>query len=285
MICYHHNDLDGRCAAAIVLRKYPECRTREIDYKDDPCFKDEILKGTAGQKSELVFIVDFSFKPEKMKELLSVVDIDDIRWIDHHKTAKEYNYDFIGLRDFSEPGKSGCELTWEYLFPEEKIPEVVRLIGDYDTWRFDTEHKSKMFHLGLSIENTKPSNDKLPSFPWALLFEKSGAIEDAIGNYIYKGSIISEYRNNWCHDYRQFFGYEVDFEGTKCFVMNVYTLGSLGFGTELESHDICIACVFSGEKWTVGLYSTKIDVSVIAKKYGGGGHKGAAGFVCEKLPF
>lgn len=28
-----------------------------------------------------------------------------------------------------------------------------------------------------------------------------------------------------------------------------------------------------------------IDVSVIAKAHGGGGHKGAAGFICDNLPF
>ena len=40
-------------------------------------------------------------------------------------------------------------------------------------------------------------------------------------------------------------------------------------------------------QWTVSLYSTKsdIDVSIIAKNYGGGGHKGASGFQCKELPF
>ena len=45
--------------------------------------------------------------------------------------------------------------------------------------------------------------------------------------------------------------------------------------------------VFDGSKWTVSIYSTNknIDCSELAKKYGGGGHKGAAGFQCENLPF
>ena len=39
--------------------------------------------------------------------------------------------------------------------------------------------------------------------------------------------------------------------------------------------------------WRVSLYTIfdHIDVSEIAKKYGGGGHKNAAGFVCDNLPF
>ena len=41
-------------------------------------------------------------------------------------------------------------------------------------------------------------------------------------------------------------------------------------------------------QWTVSLYTTPetgIDVSLIAKAYGGGGHKQAAGFNAKKLPF
>lgn len=40
--------------------------------------------------------------------------------------------------------------------------------------------------------------------------------------------------------------------------------------------------VFTGKKWVFSIYSThpEIDCSVLAKKYGGGGHKGAAGFQC-----
>jgi nanoRNase/pAp phosphatase (c-di-AMP/oligoRNAs hydrolase) len=39
--------------------------------------------------------------------------------------------------------------------------------------------------------------------------------------------------------------------------------------------------------WNVSLYSTKpeIDCGEIAKSFGGGGHKGAAGFQGKELPF
>ena len=40
-------------------------------------------------------------------------------------------------------------------------------------------------------------------------------------------------------------------------------------------------------KWSVSLYSIdpNIDCGSIAKKHGGGGHPGAAGFQCDSLPF
>jgi oligoribonuclease NrnB/cAMP/cGMP phosphodiesterase (DHH superfamily) len=286
MICYFHSDLDGYCAAAIVLKKYPECRMREIDHRDNPNFSEEVETG------ETVFIVDFSFKPKKMIELFKLTAPVNIIWIDHHKTAKDYKYlecpgtgrhipPLPGLRDFSEPGKSGCELTWEYLFPEEPMPEAVRLLGDYDTWRFDTEEESKLFQMGMKLYSTYPKQAI-----WQELLENfSSGVVGIISMIVRSGGLVTTYRDNFCADYRQSFGWEVKFEGYNCFVMNIYTLGSPGFGPEMDNQDICIACVYSDGIWTVGLYSEKVDVSIIAKKYGGGGHTSAAGFICDKLPF
>lgn len=50
-------------------------------------------------------------------------------------------------------------------------------------------------------------------------------------------------------------------------------------------YDAFIAFAFNGKEWIVSMYSASVDVSAICKKYGGGGHKGAAGFHAMKLPF
>lgn len=46
---------------------------------------------------------------------------------------------------------------------------------------------------------------------------------------------------------------------------------------------------FDGRKWDVSLYHAdgkeQHDLSLIAVKYGGGGHRGACGFRSDKLPF
>ena len=41
------------------------------------------------------------------------------------------------------------------------------------------------------------------------------------------------------------------------------------------------------DEYIVSLYTTQadLDVAEICKKHGGGGHKGAAGFTCNELPF
>ena len=54
-------------------------------------------------------------------------------------------------------------------------------------------------------------------------------------------------------------------------------------------HDALCGFYFNGKKWTVSLYHAKhrtdLDLSKIAVKYGGGGHRGACGFTTEIFPF
>jgi oligoribonuclease NrnB/cAMP/cGMP phosphodiesterase (DHH superfamily) len=269
MICYHHNDLDGRCAGAIVLKKYPECRMREVNYDKTPAFASEITM------HECVYIVDFSFKPRIMDDLLLLTT--NITWIDHHKTAKEYGYKLAGLRDFSEPGLSGCELTWKHLFPEEPMPEAVRLLGDYDTWRFDTKEDSVGFQFGLRSEPNRPD-----AVIWHKLLANVGCIQlKTTGHGIvnYKTNVSRGILKN---------GYNLTFEGHMCFVVNTPMIDSAMFDLHAcaAEYGVLIAWIYDGKNYTVSMRSRSgVDVSKIAKKYGGGGHSGAAGFVIDKLPF
>lgn len=281
-IVYFHSDLDGRCAAAIVLKKYPDCRMREINYKDDPDFAEEVIG------ENIVFIVDFSFKPDKLVDLFEFVTPKDVIWIDHHKTAKDYEYYnddhnilISGLRDFSEPGLSGCELTWKYFFSEEPMPEAVRLLGDYDTWRFDTKDDSMAFQFGLRSMENKPEDSI-----WDSLLKQDEAILKFIRQ---KGYTILQYKDKVSREILKN-AYHVLFEKYNCLVVNTPMIDSNMFddcGPEVTNvYDFYVTWIFTGEKHIVSLRSRgEVDVSVIAKKYGGGGHAGAAGFVCSELPW
>jgi len=85
--------------------------------------------------------------------------------------------------------------------------------------------------------------------------------------------------------------FEIDFEGLKVIACNKRDKGSLLFESleNIEDYDIMMSFQYCGKSklWEFSIYSTKPDVncSEIAKKYGGGGHPGAAGFSQVKLPF
>ena len=81
-------------------------------------------------------------------------------------------------------------------------------------------------------------------------------------------------------------GFETIFEGYKAFALNLGLCNSEYFkSVDNGTYDLLMPFSFDGDEWIISLYSRNIDVSEIAKKYGGGGHKGAAGFHCKELPF
>lgn len=190
-------------------------------------------------------------------------------------------------------------MTWNYFFHSPPPSIAVTTIGDYDSWRLQTAPTCFEFYEGLKMEDTRPESDI-----WLSLLDPT-VIKPLLFEQIVKnGRMIIKYRDNYCESIANQFGYEttISLNGSlqvgvlsrhwrkthiqyHAFAMNVFRFGSKQFGARFDKYDLCIAYIFDGYKFTVSLYSEKVDVSVIAKSYGGGGHKGAAGFVCEKLPF
>lgn len=306
MICFYHNDLDGRCSAAIVHMwvGIRDCLSPvqfiEMDY-NKPIPWDKI------HKDEQVWIVDFSFSVEDMTSLMSITT--DVTWIDHHVTAIEKFKHWPGkLRGIRQDGTAACVLTWKYIHwwtsrgdgaenfgqgcPSEglEIPRGVAMIGDYDAWLHQIPDSTK-FYEGMKLKDGTPgSNDW-----WNVLVEESkgarygdGRVcppKDICGPIIREGEACIKYRDAYCEEMNRAYGFESEIDGVKCWVANIYKFGSLGYGDRMDKYPICAAAVFDGRRWTISLYSKTVDVSLICKNHGGGGHKGAAGFVAEKFPF
>ena len=53
IVCYHHNDTDGKMAAGVVASVHPNADFRKINYNDHFSF--------VGLKDKKVIVVDFSF--------------------------------------------------------------------------------------------------------------------------------------------------------------------------------------------------------------------------------
>lgn len=103
---------------------------------------------------------------------------------------------------------------------------------------------------------------------------------------IESGKAISKYVEKEYEQYRKAYAYESRIDGVKCLVVN-RRCNSLIFGNLIKDYPIVAIWVFDGEKYKYSIYSDKPDVncSKIAERYGGGGHKGASGFVSEKMIF
>lgn len=282
MKCFYHSaDNDGACSAAIVKYKYPDCQLIGFNYSDKFPF-DEI------EPNEKVYMVDVSLHGKEMLKLYEMLR-DNFIWIDHHKskideisekqvknTNKNLNELIKGIR---QNGKAGCELTWEYIFPNDKMPEIIRLLGRYDVW--DLTENVLEFQYGFRINNTNPNNQNL----WSNYFNNNELVYIDIDRGKTILSYIKQENERYCSN-----AFEIEFDGYKAIVVNRANANSQLFESIWDNTKYDIMITFSmGKKrnWNCSFYTDKegIDVSKIAVKYGGGGHIGAAGCTFTELPF
>lgn len=85
------------------------------------------------------------------------------------------------------------------------------------------------------------------------------------------------------------YAFEIEFEGYKTIVMNTVSKGSQLFKSVAKpEHKLwMVFCMTSNKQWKFSVYSEDptIDCGALCTKHGGGGHKGAAGFVSSILPW
>lgn len=141
---YHSKDLDGWMSAAIVKHRFPSTILIGWNYGDpipeiDP-------------ETDMLFMVDISFPPDVMFDLSRKTHL---VWIDHHARTITETEEYFRNKDHStvpgnrNPRFAACELTWYFLFPDDIIPELVRLLGRYDCFGHHQIWKSIRDYEGL----------------------------------------------------------------------------------------------------------------------------------------
>jgi len=273
-LCLYHDDADGRCGAAIVRKALgKDVIFQPMDY-GDPVPWDVV------ELVEQVVVTDFSLPKEQMERILATTSL---IWIDHHKSSLETLADLEGVPGKREIGRAACVLTWEVFFPQETVPRAVVYIGDRDVWRHEFP-ETKPFGEGLYHEDSRPENDQL----WGLLLEDNdGYLEELMD----RGALLFQARLKSIERLIKRNAYEIEFEGHRTLVVNGKSSGELGEAIRERGYTIGYCYVEAeqnGDLMTfVTLYSDQVDVSEIAKKFGGGGHSGAAGFSFQRgdLPF
>ena len=266
-LCFHHNDPDGQASGAIVRYALgPEVQLIESDYDGTPIPWEKV-----GQ-AEKIIVVDFSFPVDEMVKL---AEGREFVWIDHHKSAMA-EFDGIadnwpGVRDISE---AACVLTWKYFFPERSVPKAILLIGDRDIWRW-AEKDTGPFNESLYNQDHDAGNIAF----WKLLFEDD---RSTVEKMIEEGTWLREINLRNVERMMAARSFEIQFDGHNTLAVNRSGNGDIGnYGRE-RGYEIVYCYVDQMQNGilttNVTLFSAKVDVSVIAHRYGGGGHAGAAGF-------
>lgn len=291
MKIFYHMDNDGKCAGFWV---YQIVKPDQYGKECVPINYDIPFPFEKINPNEKVYIVDYSIFPEEMDKLLAITP--NVTWIDHHKTAieryKDYDKEIRGIR---YDGIAGCMLTYCYLTfmtdsgdgninsfelnMTEYAPMFTKLIADYDVWTFKYGDQTREFEKGFSLYPHEPT-DRI----WIDLFDQFCFADGELGkNSLTRkiaedGRLLIKYRKSLMTTYCKAKGFEAMLNGHKCFAVNMAMMSSDDFIIDdPDKYDLFVGFSFNGKTWNYSLRSTKIDCSEIAKKYGGGGHIGAAG--------
>lgn len=235
-----------------------------------------------------VIICDYAPSSEVLEQLEQVVQ--SIQILDHHVTAR----DALANKPYAlfDMTRSGAGLTWDWFYPETPMPDFIRMIQDRDLWKWVVPG-SKEFTAGLfTMCSTVEHMDFDELFK---LFEPMYQDPGKISFYMELGKIISTLTENKARALGD------DHMGTitpfafggklyRACVANCFPDIASEAGNYISKSDqIDFAVLWRyhnpSKDFYVSLRSTgNIDVSAIAKSFGGGGHANAAGFSTRVFP-
>lgn len=284
---YHNADFDGIFCREIARRFLPK-DTEFVGWNyGDPA----IPFPSEGP----VYVLDLS--PECFGDVPEHTE--RIIWIDHHKSAIEkYNPGIIGYRI---DGVAACRLAWQFFtlkpdigganpmptkedFMERRVTEplAVRLAGEYDIWD-KRDPRADIFQFGLRSR-------ELSDGDWLHLLSLT-ASDSATADLLDDGELLQRYQQETDASIVEHRSFLIEFEGLKFLALNTARCNSLTFASRDKpetGHDALMGFYWNG-KWNVSLYHAQhrkdLDLSVIAVRHKGGGHRGACGFNTDTLPF
>ncbi len=184
--------------------------------------------------------------------------------------------------------KSGAGLTWDYFFPDIEMPLFIKMVQDRDLWKWSIPN-SKDFTAGLfTLWDGCDYYD----------FDKIFTMLDNIftDQYMFNfcmglGEVINQANSQRAKAIAEAASKRVDkFMGknvciVNCSVEHVSEVGNIL--SSMDNIDFAVMWTYKNpnESYYVSLRSSdKVDVSKIAKAYGGGGHPNASGLNTKIFP-
>lgn len=271
LFIFHASCADGMAAAWAAHGVYPQAEYRAWRYDDPPL----ALEEASGRK---VFILDFSFRRPVLEQIAEVAE--KLLVLDHHKTAEE---ELQGLPYCQfDMQRSGAGLAWDVLRIGPR-PWLIDYVEDRDLWRhrlpFSKEVAAAVFELPLGRPGEVPNFE-----PWYKLAAMRPQEVAVAGSHHRQ---TAERLARQIADSAQL----CTLDGHFCYVATSPILHSEVGGALAQRssepggpHRMGVtAHQRSDGRWAYSLRSRSyFDVSEVARKYGGGGHVQAAGFVVDE---
>ncbi|MCM1214097.1 MAG: hypothetical protein NC548_06205 [Lachnospiraceae bacterium] len=289
-----HNDLDGYSSAMVVADwllnlgvSRESISISHNDYDHAP---------SIDQLADAVFITDYSITNPAfaMSMTEALVELGGaLIWIDHHQSSidlcKQDKWKKLthtrGIRDDSY---CATYLVWQFLHPNEPIPEFIKLVDDFDCWKLK-DPKSKILAKAFDFYPGFKRDEMGRPYRSLITYEGRGylsellskgelydkALPDILSGYIRQKGFIGSFKDG-------------EFKDLEFPIINSPGLGSDSLAKYLDKYKIGCVFFWNGQSFTISFYSKnsgKINARKICEANGGGGHPDAAGFTTTSVPF
>jgi oligoribonuclease NrnB/cAMP/cGMP phosphodiesterase (DHH superfamily) len=273
VICIYH----GKCADGFTAAWAVRTALEDIEFY--PGVYQEPPPDVTGRD---VIIVDFSYKRPVLEEMVRVAR--SIVILDHHKTAAEDLAGFeappsgpydprnppTGIFALFDMDRSGAGLAWDYFHSNALRRRLINYVEDRDLWRFDLrgsrEVSAYIFSHDYSFENWDQIDAQL-----------EGCLDHAIN----VGAAIERKHHKDVSELVGVCKRRLKIGGIEVWAASLpYTLTS-DAGHLMAKGEPFAACYWdtpAGRVFSLRSTDEGADVSVIARQYGGGGHRNASGF-------
>lgn len=273
LVIYHYPCADGFTAAWAAWRAHPDWEFYPAQYG----------KPAPDVTGRIVYMLDFSYKRPIILEMAAKAK--NIIILDHHKTAEE---DLVDLPEnvlvLFDMTQSGAQLAWGY-FNQAKEPLLVSYVADRDLWKFELwESKAASSYIFAHEYDFNTWNTLYYAFNdnFHAIVEGGRAINAKLQKDI-KELAVNQFTVSVFEP--------VDAEDKLIAdvpAINVpYTYASDMANYLAQDKPFAISFYYDGSraKFIFSLRSTEtgMDVSAIAKLFGGWGHKHAAGFELPRV--
>jgi len=306
-VIYHADCIDGFGSAYAAWSHFG----------DDACYR-PLHHGEAWAMSEItgheVFILDFSFPPDVLESMAASAR--SVTQIDHHASARlawanRLPSNESGLAVYCDPAlpltiifdlqKSGARLTWEHFQPTQPVPLALLHIEDQDLWRFALPH-TRTFCRALRLQPFKFAS-------WHELVTQTASKESArYREMLVSGEAIEVFfqkeverlANGYLRMPARLRGEPIEALQARRHGQDIVTNDDLAwlavtgvainasvlFASELgnllaeQNASFGLIWQMAGDGEVKASLRSKgsFDVATIATRYGGGGHRNAAGF-------
>lgn len=269
LVIYHAHCPDG-FAAALAAKQY--FQQQQLPQPEWHAAVHSAKPPEVSNKS--LYLLDFCYPYAIMRDLCQQAE--SVVIIDHHISVQEDLYkltqEFSHVQIHFDLNHSAAVLSWQYFFTTP-LPDLFRYIEDRDIWKHEFSQTNDILAAIMS---------------WPMSFEHWQAWLDntQLESLIAEGKILNRERNKMIHKYSKrtrmglIAGYQVpvvNAPGSIASDLLQKLARGYPFAASYEDRE-------DKRVWQLRATQNGIDVSHIARLFGGGGHQKASGFFTRIEP-